>query len=42
MQENTNVINYKELFQIIRTNKLRHCAYIIYSVKTRFLKRDML
>jgi len=25
-----------------RSNKSRHCAYIIYSVKTRFFKRDML
>ena len=25
-----------------RSNKSRHCAYIIYSVKTRFFKIDML
>ena len=27
---------------VFRSNKSRHCAYIIYSVKTRFFKRDML
>ena len=25
-----------------RSNKSRHCAYIMYSVNTRFFKRDML
>ena len=25
-----------------RPNKSRHCAYMIYSVKTRFFKREML
>ena len=44
VMKNTNLTNlfdwYRELFQktAFRSNKSQHCAYIIYSVKTRFFK----
>ena len=38
---NNNTENYSKKTGF-RSNKSRHCAFIIYSVKTRFFKRDML
>ena len=36
------IIILKKKKKGFRSNKSRHCAYLIYSVKTRFFKRDML
>ena len=36
-----NTVNYPKK-QVFHCNKLRHCAYILYILKTWFLKNDML